>query len=299
MVDFMGRPVETKKQIYAQAFVIYAFAEYYLLTNNPEVLEKSIEMYQVIEKYSFDPDYKGYFEAFDRKWKALDDLRLSAKDMNEKKTMNTHLHVLEAYTNLYRIFPDAGLKTKIIDLLEVFFEYIIDKSDYHYNLFFDENWVRKSNQISFGHDIEGSWLMLEAAEVINDSGLINRFKEVAVKMATACLDGMSTLGGLSYENERGKPLHEDYVEWWVEAEAAVGFFNAYQIKSDKKFLQYTNRILSFIDQYFIDHNGGEWYSRIDKNGKWLPEHDKAGFWKCPYHNSRMCLELLRRINDLK
>ncbi len=294
-LNYKGDAVDTKKQIYAQAFSIYALAEYYMLTKNQESIDTAIETFHLIQKYSYDTEKSGYLEAFDRNWQVLDDLRLSEKDMNEKKTMNTHLHVIESFTNLYRVYRDDNLRSAIVNLLDVFYNIIINQTDYHFNLFFDENWQVKSNQISFGHDIEGSWLLLEAAEVINEKKLIDQFKEVALKMAGASLHGINKLEGLSHDGERGKPLQEGNVEWWVQAEALVGFLNAFQVSNNDKYLHYTNQILEYINKYVIDHEYGEWHHQIDFKGRPVSGFAKVGFWKCPYHNSRMCYEALSRI----
>jgi len=295
-LNYKGIPIETKKQIYAQAFVIYALSEYYLLTDSQESLNKAIETFALIEKYSYDNIFNGYLEAFDREWRLIDDLRLSTKDMNEKKTMNTHLHILEAYTNLFRIYKNDELKNKIIGLLDIFYDHILDKSDYHYNLFFDEEWNLKSNLISFGHDIEGSWLMLEAAETIGDQNLIEKFKSVAVKMADACLEGIYLSGALSQDVERGKNILSRETEWWVQAEAVVGFFFAYKVSGRIDFLETAYKVAQFIQDYIVDREYGEWVNLVSSNGEAIPGNDKVGFWKCPYHNARMCIELMKGVN---
>lgn len=294
-VDCTGKPVETKKQIYAQAFVIYALSEYFKIKPSQECLEKAVETFNAIEEYSFDRKKQGYFEAFDHEWQPLDDLRLSNKDMNEKKTMNTHLHILEGYTNLYRINKSGSLKPALSEMLDVFSDHIIDKNDFHFNLFFDENWKVKSNKISFGHDIEGSWLLLEAAEVLDVKKLTEKFREIAVKMADVCIPGINSLGGLSQDIERGEQVRNGEVEWWVQAEAVVGFLNAYKISGDEKYLETAHNLVKYIDKYVIDHQSGEWHNRISANGSPVKGEDKAGFWKCPYHNSRMCFEILDRL----
>jgi cellobiose epimerase len=294
-VDYEGKSIDTKKQIYAQAFVIYALSEYYKINPSQICLEKAVETFNAIEEHSFDRSKGGYFEAFDREWKPLGDLRLSDKDMNEKKTMNTHLHILEGYTNLYRINRSGSLKTALNELLDVFYDHIIDKNDHHFNLFFDENWNIKSNKISFGHDIEGSWLLLEAAEVLEISKLVKKFKDMAVKMAEVCIPGINSLGGLSQDIERGAHMHDGEVEWWVQAEAVVGYINAYQITGNEKYLNLAKNLVQYIDKNVIDHTSGEWHGRLSANGKPVKGEDKVGFWKCPYHNSRMCFEIIGRL----
>ncbi|MFN8206695.1 MAG: AGE family epimerase/isomerase [Bacteroidales bacterium] len=297
LLDAEGNPSNIKKQVYAQAFVIYAFSEYFLLTGDQEVLDRAIRLYQLIEKTSFDKERNGYFEAFSREWGPLGDLRLSALDMNEKKTMNTHLHVIEGYANLYRAWKDPGLRERIINLLNVFGKYIIDANDNHFRLFFDEEWQSKSDTISYGHDVEGSWLLHEAAELTGDKELIGKFREWAVKMAEGTLPAITALGGLCHETERKHPGNEGELEWWAQAEAVVGYLNAWQISGNLEFLNRASMLSDFILNYFVDVHGGEWFYRLTPGGEPIMSYDKLGMWKCPYHNSRMCFELIRRIED--
>jgi len=173
-VDNKGNPLDTKKQVYASAFTIYGLSEYYKASTKKEVLNAAVNMFNVLVEKSFDQDRTGYFEAFTKDWQPIDDLRLSAKDANEKKTMNTHLHVLEGFTNLYRIWPDDALRSQIILLLNNFLDHFIDTNTNHLALFFDEDWNSRSTLISYGHDIEATWLMLEAAEVINEPLMIEK-----------------------------------------------------------------------------------------------------------------------------
>ncbi len=288
MVNAEGKPVNTKKQIYAQAFAVYALSEYYMLTNNPAARDLAVSLFRLIEQYSFDTTYNGYLEAFDESWILLDDLRLSEKDANEKKTMNTHLHVLEAYTNLYRCWPDGELKKKIVNLVEVFLDRII-RND-HFGLFFDEQWNLRADIISYGHDIEGSWLLYEAAEVVEDDDLTDRVREVSLAMVDAVRkEGLNKNGAVMNEN------NDPDLHWWPQAEALVGFMHAYQLTGREVYLTSMRKVWSFINTNMIDRLNGEWYWRVDRSGNVCFDEDKAGPWKCPYHNSRALLELLKRI----
>ena len=292
-LKYDGSPLVKKKQVYAQAFMIYGLCEYYKVNGKQEVLNKAINIFHLIEDYAFDKKNNGYIEACDRDWKETNDLKLSKNDLNEKKGMNTHLHILEAYTNLYRVWKDTVLKEKLENLIILFIEKIIDREDNHLILFFDELWNPKSSLISFGHDIESSWLLHEAALITGNNKLIQRTINKILKMTMAVLEGYHSNGAILYEDDR-KGLHKDNeLEWWVQAEAIVGFLNSYSLKNDPVFLDTAYKISCFIDKYF-----GEWYFRIDINGRPNDTYEKAGFWKCPYHNTRACIEILNRCDKI-
>jgi len=290
-----GSLADTKKQIYSQAFFIYALVEYYRLTDDPECLNKAKELFLQIEMHSFDSAQNGYLEAFDRKWSLLKDLRLSDKDANEKKTMNTHLHILEAYTNLYRVWKDDGLKTQLKNLIELFLKRIVNPVTHHLNLFFDEDWTCKSTLVSYGHDIEASWLLDEAAVVLGDSELLVSVRAESMRIAEAALEGLQQDGSLI--NERNTATgHTDWNrDWWPQAEAVVGFWNAWTISGDAAWSDRSLKSWTFIQQNLLDPENGEWFWAVSEKGEPDRDHDKAGFWKCPYHNSRMCLEMLKRL----
>ena len=294
-VDYQGEPLDTKKQVYAIAFAIYGLSEYYRASKIEAAKRLAADLFHLLVEKAYDPIKTGYFEAFTKSWQPIADLRLSAKDANEKKTMNTHLHVLEGYTNLYRIWPDKVLGEQIKILLDNFFEHFIDKETHHLALFFDENWNAKGDLVSYGHDIEATWLLLEAAEVIGDEASIKKIKEITTAMADATSTGIDVDGGLWYEY---KPAENHLVKekhWWVQAEAMVGFFNAWQISGDDKYLNISLKSWEFVKTKILDKQNGEWFWGIDENGGVMPGQDKSGIWKCPYHNSRVMLELAGRI----
>ncbi|MCK5207832.1 MAG: AGE family epimerase/isomerase, partial [Cyclobacteriaceae bacterium] len=290
MLDYKGNPTETKKQIYTQAFAIYGFSAYYKASRNKHALNAAIELFKLIETYAFDHGENGYFEAFDRQWNLLQDLRLSEKDANEKKTLNTHLHILEAYTTLYQIWKNKKLKKQLKNLIELKLDKFVNENS-RFQLFFDENWNPKSDLISFGHDIEGSWLLLEAAKVLGDEQLIAKTKKVAISMVNSVMEsGIDNDGGLIYEVYSGVIKDTDK-HWWPQAEAIVGFVNAWQISSDSKYLKKAKMVWEFTKDKIIDWKDGEWWFRVNKVGQPYLQEDKAGPWKCPYHNGRACLEI--------
>jgi mannobiose 2-epimerase len=296
-IDYKGKPLDPKKQVYAISFAIYALSEYYRASKTEAAKQKAIDLFYLLVEKAYDPVKTGYFEAFTKDWKPIDDLRLSTKDANEKKTMNTHLHVLEGYTNLFRIWPDKVLGEHIGSLLNNFFDHFIDKETSHLVLFFDEDWNRKGNLVSYGHDIESTWLLLEAAEVIGDKESIKKIKEITIAMVDAVITGLETDGGLWYEYEPAEDHLIKEKHWWVQAEAMVGFFNAWQISNDEKYLNITLKNWAFIKDKIMDRQNGEWFWGIDENGEVMQGEDKAGIWKCPYHNSRACLEVMGKIVD--
>jgi mannobiose 2-epimerase len=296
-VDYKGNPLDTKKQVYAIAFNIYSLSEYYRSSGNEDAKTLAINLYNLLVKHSYDPIKTGYFEAFTRDWQPISDLRLSAKDANEKKTMNTHLHVLEAYTNLYRIWPDEGLKAQIIGLLNNFTEHIIDIETKHLGLFFDEDWSPKSSTVSYGHDIEATWLLQEAAAVISDELILWEIKQLNIGITEATLKGLDSDGGLWYEYE---PTEDHLIKekhWWPQAEAMIGFYNTWQITGNEEYLHLSIKNWDFVKNKIIDTKNGEWVWGINDKGDLMPGEDKAGLWKCPYHNSRACIEIITRISE--
>jgi cellobiose epimerase len=295
-VDYQGKPLDTKKQVYAIAFTVYAFSEYYKAVKEPAVIQNAINLYDSIIQHSYDKTKGGYIEAFTREWKPIEDLRLSVKDANEKKTMNTHLHVLEAFTNLYRIWPYEQLKNKIKELVKDFLQHIINPATNTQHLFFDEDWRPKSKTISYGHDIEAAWLLQEAAEIIDDANLIKTVRKKAVAMTDAVAEGLDADGGLWYEYEPTKRRLIKEKHMWPQAEAMVGFFNAWQNTGNKLYLQQSTASWQFVQQHIHDKQNGEWYWGVKENYDPM-QKDKVGIWKCPYHNSRACIEIIKRIEE--
>ena len=289
-------PKDTKNQIYALAFAIYGFSEYYVISKDERALEIAINLYLKIQKHSYDPINKGYLEAFTRDWQPIEDLRLSDKDANEKKTMNTHLHIVEAYANLYKVWKDKKLQSTIIELLQTIEKHFINPKTGNLRLFFDENWNEKPDVISYGHDIEAAWLLLQCAEISENQTLIANYKNYAIQMAQASEKGLDSDGGLWYEFDPVKKKIVTEKHWWVQAEALIGFYNTYQLTGDEKYFEIVYKNWEFIKKYILDHQNGEWFWGINKDYS-LIEKDKAGFWKCPYHNSRACLELIKRIKS--
>lgn len=290
-----GTPSNDKKQVYGQAFGIYALSEYHRATGSEDALALAIELFHILEKYSYDPVHKGYVEALARDWQMTGDFSLSDKDLNEKKSMNTHLHIMEAYTNLYRVWQSPLLQEKQAELIEVTIQHIVDPQTGHFLLFFDEQWQVKSDHISYGHDIEGSWLLVEAAEVLGNERLLQLAKKAAVQMAEATYNkGVDADGGIINEANVSGYIDTNK-DWWPQAEAMVGFYNAYQLTGDEKHYEAAQRSWEFIQQYIVDQEHGEWFWSVSREGTPQRNQPKVSAWKCPYHNSRACMEMLERL----
>jgi mannobiose 2-epimerase len=281
-----------RKHHYAQAFGIYGLTEYYRVTAEPQALAMAQRLFGLLEEHAYDPVMGGYIEGSSRTWEALEDMRLSERDLNCRKSMNTMLHVLEAYTNLLRVWEDAHLKAQQRALLVTFLEHIIDPQTNHFRLFFDDDWNTLTENFSYGHDIEGSWLLVEAANSQGEAALEEHARQATLKMAQAVLEeGIDDDGSVFYE---GHPcgLVDGGKSWWVQAEALVGFYRAYQSSGQDRFLQAAWRCWSFIQDRMIDRRYGEWYKQLDRGGNADLAHYKAGPWECPYHQSRACMEIV-------
>ena len=291
-----GKVIDGKKHIYSQTFVIYGLSEYYTISHDQNALDLAIEIYHLIVEKSKDLVNGGYTEAFSADWKELSDLRLSDKDVNVQKTMNTHLHIVEAFANLYESWADEELKSEIISILYLINEKFIDHKSGHLKLFFDNKWQDHTDVISYGHDVEASWLLLRCAEIVEDDKLIEVYKEVAIKLMDSSISAIDADGGLWYEKEINSGAFVKEKHWWPQSEFVIGAMNAYQLTSDNKYLNYCKNNWTFIKEKMINPTG-EWFWGIGEDYLPMANQDKAGFWKCPYHNARMCLELINRLKS--
>ena len=300
-VDAQGRPLDTKKQFYAIAFVIYGLAEYYEASGDREALDLAMELFDSIEEHSLDRELGGYLEAATREWKPIEDMRLSDKDDNAPKTMNTHLHILEAYSNLYRVSKDPRVGEALRGMIRIFLDRIIDPAGDHMNLFFAEDWTPVSADISFGHDIEASWLLHEAACNLGDEKVTAEVEGVVPGLARGALRGYSPEGWMAYEElasgERDTERH-----WWVQAETVAGLLwlaSRLDLPEKCDFIRKGELTFRWIEENLVDREEGEWYWSRLPDGTINRRDDKAGFWKCPYHNARMCLEANAAITRLE
>lgn len=284
-------PLDTKKQIYAIAFAIYGLAELNRATGDEQALDYAIKLFHAIEDHSYDEEKDGYFEAFTRSWDQIEDMRLSEKDANENKTMNTHLHVIEAYTCLYRVWKDSLLEKRLRGLIDIFDKYILAENG-HLKLFFDDDWNCGYDIFSYGHDIEASWLLHEAALVLGDKEKLALVESRIPGIVAASTEGFTPEGGMIYEKISDEIDADRH--WWVQAEAAVGYFNLWEHFGAQDGLENAIHCWEYIKNHIIDKENGEWVWSIRADGSVNRDEDKAGFWKCPYHNGRMCLEIIER-----
>ena len=293
-LDCEGKPLDTKKQTYAIGFVIYGLSEYARATGDKQALDAAIKLYHDIEAHAYDAVNGGYVEALTREWNPIADMRLSDKDENGAKTMNTHLHVIEPYTNLYRVWPSKELHESIHRLFDVFTDKLYNKETHHLDLFFDNEWHGRRNIESYGHDIEATWLLWETALVLGEDDVKTKLEPIVVDLAKAADEGLQPDGSMIYEHWKDTGKTDRQRQWWVLCENVIGHANLYQYFHDTSALKVAKDCWTFIDKHLVDHVNGEWHWAVDDNGKINLEDDKAGFWKCPYHNSRMCLEIIER-----
>lgn len=312
-----GKPDVSKKQIYGEAFCCYGLSEYAAAIKelreanqgteqslSEEAMNHALDLFALIEKYAKDPDDGGYVEARAQNWKPTKDMILSSKDMNCPKSMNTNLHVMEAYTNLYRtlpvVFPDAGpvqaeVGEALADLVRVTVQFILQPNA-HLGMFFDMNWNLLADEISYGHDIEASWLLWEAATELGDEELKSEIHDTVIRIAEVALEeGFDKTAGCmeNFLKDNGTVRDRRRV-WWNQAESMNGFYNAWEMTKDSKYLDACEATWNWIQNYQIDKQGGEWWNELDVDGNPILTESKGGNWKTSYHNGRTCLEILRR-----
>ena len=297
LVDRHGTPVADRKHHYAQAFGIYGLSEFYRATGDPRSLELAQELFRLMEEHAYDPVDRGYFEASTRDWRSLINAPLSDKELDCPKSMNTMLHMMEAYTNLLSVWNDECVREQLKGLVRTFADRILDPRTGHLSLFFDEHWHPLSESMSFGHDIEGSWLLHEAAKASGNSELQDEARRLALVLADAVIrDGLDADGSL-FSEATPQGVIDCGKDWWPQTEAIVGFYNAYQLTGDERFADEAIRCWRYVEDVFVDRTHGDWFKRLSPDGKPDPTRYKAGPWECPYHHSRTCLEMLVRLDE--
>ena len=327
-VDAQGNPLNTRKQFYAIGFAIYGLSEYARATGDQEALDYALQLFDCIEEHAFDHEHNGYIEATARDWSPVADMRLSELDANYPKSQNTHLHIIEPYTNLYRCLkefqaantcnyvPAIGavlpvtisvpqetiliVKVALRNLIDIFANHILNPETHHLDLFFEMDWTRGAGHLeSYGHDIECSWLLHEAALVLGEKKVLDKVESIVKMVAEASEKGLRPDGSMIHEANLDTGHLDDDLHWWVQAENVVGWMNIYQYFGDEEALDKAVRCWEYIKKNLIDYENGEWHWSRHADGSLNLVDDKAGFWKCPYHNTRMCLEIIERQSPLK
>ena len=325
-VDYKGEPLDTKKQFYAIAFAIYGLSEYARATGDREALEYALDLYDCIEEHAFDDEQNGYIEACTREWGKIGDMRLSELDANYPKSQNTHLHIMEAYANLLRCLKEmraqeqcdyvptigsvlpvgisvppetmVNVEGALRNIISIFINKILNPETNHLDLFFDMDWTRGAGHLeSYGHDIECSWLLHEAALVLGDENVLEKVESVIQKVAKAAEKGLRPDGSMIHEANLDTGHIDDDLHWWVQAENVVGWFNIWQHFGDEEAFKKSEKCWHYIKENLVDFDNGEWFWSRHSDGTLNIVDDKAGFWKCPYHNSRMCLEIIERTAE--
>lgn len=288
-----GAPRDDVKKTYGQAFCIYALAEYALATGEAAALEPALRVFELVERHARDGENGGYLEARAADWSATAEPRLGDDDPLAAKSMNTHLHLLEAYTNLFRALRDPVVAARLGELIDLFGQRIVGAG--HLVGFFDERWAPLSEGYTYGHDIEAAWLLGEAAEVLGDAVRQAAVRGWAASLASAVLaEAIDADGALVYEGRAGAVV-DGRRDWWCQAEAVVGFWDAFQASGDGRYADAATRVWAFIASRMVDRVGGEWFWRVGADGLVDDALPKVSEWKCPYHTVRMALEMMRRL----
>ncbi|MEO6395941.1 MAG: AGE family epimerase/isomerase [Devosia sp.] len=292
-----GETLAPHKQVYGQAFGIYGLSEYFRVTGEAAALDEAIALYRLVEAHARDRLRGGYCEALSQDWAAQEGPLPDGLKGGRTKSQDAMLHVMEAYSRLYSIWPDPGLRLDLVDLINDLIERVFDKQTAHLRMYFDEAWNARSNHFSSGHDIEFSWLLTEAAATIGDTILADRAKSVSLALAGATLPALDADGGLVFEASPGG-IVDPGRQWWSSAEAVVGFLNAYELSADLRFRDAALKAWGFVSRFLIDRRRGEWFGEIDPDGHPKRASPKIGLWKCPYHNGRACMEIVDRVRRL-
>jgi len=293
MINKDGKALRPQKVIYGQAFAVYGLSEYYRVTADPEALKEAFEVFNLVEKHAKDPVHGGYYEAVSDDWSQIVPNALGDDDVVCEKSMNTNLHVLEAWTALYLASKDPAVAEAVKALVDIHVQKIRVEPA-HFGLFFDSAWKSSHSIRSFGHDIEGTWLIKEAADAVWGQKVPSYVDEAVLTMAKKTLEILKDHGpGLINEEENG---HFDQAKiWWVQAECMVGLLNAWQMTKDEIWYSEAQNMWGFIKTHIVDSEAGEWFWGCDAQGKPYADKSKGGLWKTPYHNGRACMEALHRL----
>ena len=292
-MNYDGTPLDTTKHTYNQAFCIYALSSYYEASGKKEALDLAKELFAMIEEKCTDD--QGYLEAFTRDFKPESNEKLSENGVLAEKTMNTLLHVLEAYTELYRVSKDEAVKERLKWIMDVFADKVYNPQLKRQEVFFDKNYNSIIDLHSYGHDIETAWLMDRTLEVVNEESYTKKISPIT-KTLTENIYNVA-FDGRSLSNECDKGVVDTNRVWWVQAETVVGFLNGYEKDPSKtQYKEAAEATWQFIKEYVIDkRSGSEWFWMVRQDGTPVEGKPIVEPWKCPYHNGRMCMEVMRRL----
>ncbi|ADN01071.1 AGE family epimerase/isomerase [Spirochaeta thermophila] len=291
-----GTPLSRVKKLYGNAFAVYALAAYHTASGDREALTLAWETFDLLEDRGRDRRHGGYYEAFTEDWSTPLPEPLGEGETPAPKTMNTHLHILEAYSTLFRTTKEPRVREAMEHLILIFRTHIAPSS--HLGLYFAEDWAPMGGGISFGHDIEATWLLTESVELLYGDPLPEWFLSWIRPVMEETARALDTHGG-SLPNEQREDGSVDRARvWWVQAEAFVGFLNAYSLFEEPRYLDHACTVWRFIMDHLVDREGGEWFWAVTPEGSPLAGYEKGGMWKASYHNSRACLEGMRRIDTI-
>ena len=292
-MKYDGTPEDTTKHTYNQAFSIYALSSYYEATHDEEALVMAKELFHIIETKC--TDEIGYKEAFDKEFHEVENDKLSENGVIAEKTMNTLLHVFEAYTELYRVAKLPEVKERLEWIMDTFADKVYNPKLHRQEVFFDRNMNTILDLHSYGHDIETAWLMDRGVEVLGDKHYKEKMSPITETLAENVYE--VAFDGHSLANECCKGEVNDHRIWWVQAETVIGFLNEYQKHPQKtKFLEASEAEWEFIKEHVIDkRTGSEWFWEVHPDGSPIADRPIVEPWKCPYHNGRMCMEVIRRL----
>jgi mannobiose 2-epimerase len=293
-LNYKGEPIDTRKNIYSNCYFIYGFAEYARATGDKEALEVAKATFELFEKYAFDREFNGYFEDFNREWERVHMGITGARDIDEK-TQNTTMQIMLAYTTLYRVWPEERMAERLRNLVELFLDKIINPNTYNLNYIMDRYWNITSETVSYGHDIELAWFLRDAALLLGDPQLLKRVEETSVKMAEAVEKAIQPDGSVLNIIRTGRENRS----WWPQTEAIVGYFDAWEISRDEKFLDYAINCWNYTRDHFIDKTNGGWFSRVSADGEASGDKAASSGGVCPYHNGRMSMEIMERVARLQ
>ncbi len=293
-LTYNGDAADATKHTYAQAFAIYALSSYYEASNDRQALEAARSLYRLVEEKCTDD--QGYREAFEMDFQPAENDKLSENGVMADRTMNTLLHVFEAYTELYRVSKDACVADRLRDMLELVAEKIYNPKLGRQEVFFDNNWKPLIDLYSYGHDIEAAWLLDRGVEVLGNTYDAEKIASITKKITANIYDRAYIDHSLVNEAENG--IVDTTRVWWVQAEAVVGFLNGYEKQQDEKYLEAAVDIWGYIRDYLVDKRpGSEWFAKLDQDANPIPAPIMEP-WKCPYHNGRMCFEVIKRLKGV-